>query len=102
MKVQNKNTVKSQVFNSCGTCTTNLNLNDIPTELKMSASLVLWRMELRLDADNEPMTWPHGTRYIKVPYTVQVFKADFSDSESWTDFETASAALLDNAGIKQV
>lgn len=62
------------------------NLDAIPAELKGYPQWVLWKLEQR------------DGKLTKVPYTVQGYRASVNNPDTWTDFETASAVLLENAG----
>lgn len=62
------------------------NADAVPAGLKEYSQWMLWKLEQR------------NGRLTKVPYTVQGYRASVTDPDTWTDFETASAVLLENAG----
>ena len=63
-----------------------MNPRNIPTTLKQYPNWVLWRAEMRLDANDEPYT-------TKVPHQANGRKAQSNNPATWCDFETAQRAL---------
>jgi len=78
----------SECSNECiASGKTFFNLDAVPAELKEYSQWVLWKLEQR------------DGKYTKVPYTIKGYRASVTDPGTWTDFETASAVLIENVDI---
>ncbi len=65
-------------------------LDNFPEELILRAQWVLWKLERR------------GDRTTKIPYQPNGAKADSADSATWSDFETAMVAFMQDSSFSGI